>query len=168
MPPPCLEISWMIFIWKWHAPLLVCWLPCFRYWTLDIWAEAWRSSFHSRWMSSSSEKFEGVADLYLRDNPAQFLLSFWCGIKYIFFFQKTMWDQISSFWLMEPCPSVQSCIKVALDFVSPENVGECIKLTGEFRRLPSSHRANEDKLEVSINCVLPVIWFAVWYWCVVV
>jgi len=69
---------------------------------------------------------------------------------------------------MEPCPSVQSCIKVALDFVSPENVGECIKLTGEFRRLPSSHRANEDKLEVSINCVLPVIWFAVWYWCVVV
>jgi hypothetical protein len=67
---------------------------------------------------------------------------------------------------MKPCPSVQSCIKVALDFVSPENVGECIKLTGEFRRLPSSHRANEDKLEVSINCVLPVIWFAVW--CVVV
>ncbi|KAG2655162.1 hypothetical protein PVAP13_1NG547800 [Panicum virgatum] len=45
------------------------------------------------------------------------------------------------------CPH-QSCIKVALDFVSPENVGECIKLTGEFRRLPSSHRANEDKLEI--------------------
>jgi len=44
---------------------------------------------------------------------------------------------------------VQSCIKVALDFVSPENVGECVKLTGEFRRLPSFHRAKEDKLEVS-------------------
>jgi len=59
----------------------------------------------------------------------------------------------------------QSCAGLCF---SPENVGECIKLTGEFRRLPSSHRANEDKLEVSINCVLPVIWFAVWYWCVVV
>lgn len=43
---------------------------------------------------------------------------------------------------------MQSCIKVALDFVSPENVGECVKLTGEFRRLPSDHRAKEDKLEV--------------------
>ncbi|CAK9136409.1 unnamed protein product [Ilex paraguariensis] len=41
-----------------------------------------------------------------------------------------------------------SCIKVALDFVSPENIGECIRLTEEFRRLPQTHRANEDKLEV--------------------
>ncbi|KAJ1281729.1 hypothetical protein BS78_04G328200 [Paspalum vaginatum] len=45
------------------------------------------------------------------------------------------------------CPH-QSCIKVALDFVSPENVGECVKLTEEFRRLPSFHRAKEDKLEI--------------------
>ncbi|KAK0592083.1 hypothetical protein LWI29_012970 [Acer saccharum] len=42
----------------------------------------------------------------------------------------------------------QSCIKVALDFVSPENVGECIRLTEEFRLLPKDHRAKEDKLEV--------------------
>ncbi|KAH1075347.1 hypothetical protein J1N35_027675 [Gossypium stocksii] len=42
----------------------------------------------------------------------------------------------------------QSCIKVALDFVSPENVRECIRLTEEFRLLPKSHRAKEDKLEV--------------------
>ncbi|XP_021313938.1 lysine-specific demethylase JMJ25 isoform X3 [Sorghum bicolor] len=51
------------------------------------------------------------------------------------------------------CPhqvrNLKSCIKVALDFVSPENVGECVKLTGEFRRLPSFHKAKEDKLEVS-------------------
>nr|POF26777.1 lysine-specific demethylase jmj25 [Quercus suber] len=45
------------------------------------------------------------------------------------------------------CPH-QSCIKVALDFVSPENVGECIRLTDEFRTLPQNHRAQEDKLEV--------------------
>ncbi|CAM8887893.1 unnamed protein product [Rhodiola kirilowii] len=42
----------------------------------------------------------------------------------------------------------QSCIKVALDFVSPENVNECIRLTEEFRLLPKDHRAKEDKLEV--------------------
>ena len=35
-----------------------------------------------------------------------------------------------------------------MDFVSPENVGEFVKLTGEFRRLPSTHKAKEDKLEV--------------------
>lgn len=50
------------------------------------------------------------------------------------------------------CPhqvrNLKSCIKVALDFVSPENVGECIRLTEEFRELPPNHRANEDKLEV--------------------
>ncbi|KAK1361159.1 RING-type domain-containing protein [Heracleum sosnowskyi] len=42
----------------------------------------------------------------------------------------------------------QSCIKVALDFVSPDNVEECIRLTDEFRLLPKSHRSKEDKLEV--------------------
>ncbi|ONI22349.1 hypothetical protein PRUPE_2G123400, partial [Prunus persica] len=50
------------------------------------------------------------------------------------------------------CPhqvrNLKSCIKVALEFVSPENVGECIRLTDEFRTLPQNHRAKEDKLEV--------------------
>jgi lysine-specific demethylase 3 len=50
------------------------------------------------------------------------------------------------------CPhqvrNLKSCIKVALDFVSPENVQECLKLTEEFRLLPMDHRAKEDKLEV--------------------
>ncbi|KAG1359531.1 lysine-specific demethylase JMJ25 [Cocos nucifera] len=50
------------------------------------------------------------------------------------------------------CPhqvrNLKSCIKVALDFVSPENVCECIRLTEEFRVLPEEHRAKEDKLEV--------------------
>ncbi|XP_058068554.1 lysine-specific demethylase JMJ29-like [Magnolia sinica] len=45
------------------------------------------------------------------------------------------------------CPH-QSCIKVALDFVSPENLHECIRLTEELRLLPRNHKANEDKLEV--------------------
>lgn len=42
----------------------------------------------------------------------------------------------------------QSCTKVAVDFVSPENVGECLRLTEEFRLLPINHKAREDKLEV--------------------
>ncbi|KAJ6849003.1 lysine-specific demethylase JMJ25-like [Iris pallida] len=42
----------------------------------------------------------------------------------------------------------KSCIKVALDFVSPENIGECVRLTEEVRLLPKMHRAKEDKLEV--------------------
>ncbi|GER34778.1 transcription factor jumonji (jmjC)domain-containing protein [Striga asiatica] len=50
------------------------------------------------------------------------------------------------------CPhqvrNLKSCIKVALDFVSPENLGECIRLTEEFRALPQNHKAKEDKLEV--------------------
>lgn len=46
------------------------------------------------------------------------------------------------------CARLQSCIKVALDFVSPENIQECIALTEEFRLLPKDHRAKEDKLEV--------------------
>lgn len=50
------------------------------------------------------------------------------------------------------CPhqvrNLHSCIKVAMDFVSPENVEQCVKLTEEFRMLPNSHPSKEDKLEV--------------------
>ncbi|XP_031127414.1 lysine-specific demethylase JMJ25-like isoform X1 [Ipomoea triloba] len=50
------------------------------------------------------------------------------------------------------CPhqvrNLKSCIKVAVDFVSPENVSECVRLTEVFRTLPPNHRAKEDKLEV--------------------
>ncbi|XP_057765013.1 LOW QUALITY PROTEIN: lysine-specific demethylase JMJ26-like [Salvia miltiorrhiza] len=50
------------------------------------------------------------------------------------------------------CPhqvrNLKSCTKVAADFVSPENLHECLKLTEEFRKLPRDHRAKEDKLEV--------------------
>ncbi|XP_057785746.1 lysine-specific demethylase JMJ26-like [Salvia miltiorrhiza] len=42
----------------------------------------------------------------------------------------------------------QSCTKVALDFVSPENVHECIRLTQEFRLLPQFHKSKQDILEV--------------------
>ncbi|KAK3133259.1 hypothetical protein QOZ80_6AG0534350 [Eleusine coracana subsp. coracana] len=50
------------------------------------------------------------------------------------------------------CPhqvrNLKSCAKIALDFVSPENIQQCISLTEDFRKLPKNHRAKEDKLEV--------------------
>ncbi|KAK9162297.1 hypothetical protein Syun_003199 [Stephania yunnanensis] len=50
------------------------------------------------------------------------------------------------------CPhqvrNLKSCTKVALDFVSPQNIDQCLRLTYEFRRLPKNHRAREDKLEI--------------------
>ncbi|XP_047340726.1 lysine-specific demethylase JMJ25-like [Impatiens glandulifera] len=50
------------------------------------------------------------------------------------------------------CPhqvrNLKSCTKVAVDFVSPENISECIRLGEEFRQLPKFHRAKEDKLEI--------------------
>ncbi|CAN1230505.1 Lysine-specific demethylase JMJ27 [Linum grandiflorum] len=50
------------------------------------------------------------------------------------------------------CPH-QSCIKVASDFVSPENVGECIRLTEEYRLLPMNHPSKEDKLQVLFSII---------------
>ncbi|XP_039061781.1 lysine-specific demethylase JMJ25-like [Hibiscus syriacus] len=53
------------------------------------------------------------------------------------------------------CPhqvrNLKSCTKVAVDFVSPENIKECLRLTEEFRQLPKNHRAREDKLEVGAS-----------------
>ncbi|XP_050289017.1 lysine-specific demethylase JMJ28 isoform X3 [Quercus robur] len=42
----------------------------------------------------------------------------------------------------------KSCVHVVLDFVSPENVTECIHLIDEVRLLPEDHKAKVDKLEV--------------------
>lgn len=44
--------------------------------------------------------------------------------------------------------NLKSCIKVAMDFVSLENLEQCIQLTEAFRWLPKDHRAKEDKLDV--------------------
>ncbi|KAG0477206.1 hypothetical protein HPP92_014047 [Vanilla planifolia] len=62
------------------------------------------------------------------------------------------------------CPhqvrNLKSCIKVAVDFVSPENLSECFKLTEQFRLLPPYHRAKEDKLEVkkmAIHALIHVV-----------
>ncbi|XP_041980199.1 uncharacterized protein LOC121733870 isoform X2 [Aricia agestis] len=40
------------------------------------------------------------------------------------------------------------CIKVAEDFVSPENVSRCFELAQQFRRLSRAHANKEDKLQI--------------------
>ncbi|EFH69625.1 hypothetical protein ARALYDRAFT_890022 [Arabidopsis lyrata subsp. lyrata] len=46
------------------------------------------------------------------------------------------------------CPVTQSCIKVGHDFVSPENVSECFRLSNEYRLLPPNHDSKNDKFEI--------------------
>ncbi|WJX21574.1 hypothetical protein P8452_10986 [Trifolium repens] len=56
--------------------------------------------------------------------------------------------------------NLKSCIKVALDFVSPEHIGECFRLTEECRKLPINHKSAEDKFEVKkivIHAMLDVV-----------
>jgi len=44
--------------------------------------------------------------------------------------------------------NLNSCIKAAEDFVSPEHVSHCFRLTQEFRHLSETHTNHEDKLQV--------------------
>ena len=44
--------------------------------------------------------------------------------------------------------NLSSCVKVALDFVSPENAHRCVQLTDQFAKLPRGHHLSEDKLQV--------------------
>ncbi|XP_063708531.1 lysine-specific demethylase 3A isoform X2 [Culicoides brevitarsis] len=44
--------------------------------------------------------------------------------------------------------NLHNCIKVAEDFVSPENVSHSFQLTQEFRELSDTHSNHEDKLQI--------------------
>nr|XP_043621980.1 lysine-specific demethylase JMJ25-like [Erigeron canadensis] len=50
------------------------------------------------------------------------------------------------------CPyqirNLKSCTKVEFYFVSPESLGECLRLQQELRMLPNNHRANSEKLNI--------------------
>ncbi|CAA7050954.1 unnamed protein product [Microthlaspi erraticum] len=58
------------------------------------------------------------------------------------------------------CPhqvrNLKSCTKVALDFVSPENISECFRLTKEYRLLPPNHHSKEDKLQIKKMVVFAI------------
>lgn len=44
--------------------------------------------------------------------------------------------------------NLHSCVKVAEDFVSPEHLNHCFRMTQEFRLLSDQHSNHEDKLQV--------------------
>lgn len=44
--------------------------------------------------------------------------------------------------------NIHNCIKVAEDFVSPENLESCFLQTEEFKQLSESHTNHEDKLQI--------------------
>jgi len=50
--------------------------------------------------------------------------------------------------------NLHSCIKIAEDFVSPENVAHCMRMMQEFRHLSETHSNHEDKLQVTslVSC----------------
>ena len=56
--------------------------------------------------------------------------------------------------------NLADCIKVACDFVSPENIGRCETLTSEFREQNQSMAWKEDVLQLRT-----MMWFA-WLSCV--
>ena len=54
--------------------------------------------------------------------------------------------------------NLHSCIKAAEDFVSPENLAYCFKLTQEFRHLSDTHSNHEDKLQVrTVLCIVNLL-----------
>ncbi|KAJ1726382.1 hypothetical protein LPJ61_005223, partial [Coemansia biformis] len=48
-----------------------------------------------------------------------------------------------------------SAVKIAMDFVSPERVEHCRRLTDEFRRLDPTHPRNRDLLQLN-----SILWWA--------
>ena len=46
--------------------------------------------------------------------------------------------------------NIHNCIKVAEDFVSPENLESCFLQTEEFKHLSESHTNHEDKLQIKV------------------
>ena len=48
--------------------------------------------------------------------------------------------------------NLHSCIKIAEDFVSPENLDRCLITTNEFRSLSKTHSNHADILQVTAAC----------------
>ena len=59
--------------------------------------------------------------------------------------------------------NLHNCIKIAEDFVSPENTSHCLHLTQEFRHLTEWHTNHEDKLQIkniiyhAVKCAVTVL-----------
>ena len=59
---------------------------------------------------------------------------------------KHFWSLLIS--LLFQVRNIHNCIKIAEDFVSPENLEWCFFQTEEFRHLSDTHTNHEDKLQI--------------------
>nr|CAH8822415.1 unnamed protein product [Trichobilharzia regenti] len=86
----------------------------------------------------------------------------------LFYLDQSLLDRLYDYAGIQPCTIVQflgdavfipagaahqvrnlnSCIKTAVDFVSPEHLPQCFQLLEEFRQLSPNHLNREDKLQI--------------------
>ncbi|CAH8486389.1 unnamed protein product [Schistosoma rodhaini] len=86
----------------------------------------------------------------------------------LFYMDQSLLDRLYDCTGIQPCTIVQfhgdavfipagaahqvrnlnSCIKAAVDFVSPEHLPQCFQLMEEFRQLSPTHQNHEDKLQI--------------------
>lgn len=71
-----------------------------------------------------------------------------CGIEPWTFVQKLGNDVFIPASYPHQVRNLKSCNRVAVNFISPKNMGECIRLTYEFHTLLSKHNSREDGLEM--------------------
>ena len=81
--------------------------------------------------------------------------------RYTFFSSSSNFPSLSLVlkYCIQIVKNIRCCIKVAEDFVSPENLAYCITLTDKFRKLPPGHKFKVDRLGVyilSLPCPLPL------------
>ena len=69
----------------------------------------------------------------------------------------SMVPNLSSFYCLfivhHQVRNIHNCIKVAEDFVSPENLEWCFNITEDFRHLSNHHTNHEDKLQIKVTTI---------------
>lgn len=92
--------------------------------------------------------FNFAKSLHLKGVSSKVGLSFYLLLEIKFFFMENMLPRINKHSSFLQVRNLHNCVKVAEDFVSPENVSYCFHLTQEFRHLSDTHTNHEDKLQI--------------------
>ena len=67
----------------------------------------------------------------------------------MFIFEGSKFSIFNNLSLLVKVRNLNSCIKVAGDFVTPIGVEQCLVITEQFRHLSDLHSNHEDKLQVN-------------------
>ncbi|KAL8250066.1 hypothetical protein R6Q59_033759 [Mikania micrantha] len=107
------------------------------------------------YLRKHSKEVEVAIDDPIHDQAFYLTLNHKRMLKQEFGVEPWTFEQIlgEAIFIPAGCPhqvqNLKSCTKVAIDFVSPENIKYCIRLKNEIRKLPLKHPAREDKLEIN-------------------